>query len=314
MRVLVTGAAGFIGAAVATELLERGHEVACLVRRPGQAAAELAWAKRARVLAGDLDDSAGWADELKDWQPEACVHAAWLTDPATYLDSPANVWLLDTGLRLLDLLGSAGCRRAVFVGTCAEYDTSQARLLDESAPLRPATLYASCKVALSLLGARRAEEAGMEFAWARIFHPYGPREHRERLIPSAIRSLLQGDVFASSHPEARRDFVHVTDVAVGLAALAEADVAGTFNVSTGRPTSVREVLNLLGDIAGRPDLLSFGAQPRQGWDPESISGPSERLTTATGWQPRIALRDGLAASYAWWSEHKEPALPPGTSH
>jgi nucleoside-diphosphate-sugar epimerase len=74
------------------------------------------------------------------------------------------------------------------------------------------------------------------------------------------------------------------------------------------------VLGLLGELSGRPDLLSFGAQPRQGWDPESISGPSERLTKATGWQPRIALRDGLAASYAWWSEHKEPALPPGTSH
>jgi len=311
MRVLVTGAAGFIGAAVATELLDRGHEVACLVRRPGQAAAELAWAKRARVLAGDLDDSAGWADELKDWQPEACVHAAWLTDPATYLDSPANVWLLDASLRLIDRLGSAGCRRAVFLGTCAEYDTSAALPLDESAPLRPVTLYASCKVALLLLGARRAEEAGMGFAWARIFHPYGPRETRERLIPAAIRTLLQGRVFTSSHPEARRDFVHVDDVASGLASLVEAGPVGSFNISTGRPTSVREVLNLLGELSGRPDLLSFGAQPRQGWDPESISGPPHRLMAATGWQPRVGLRDGLASAYTWWSEQTEPARSPG---
>jgi nucleoside-diphosphate-sugar epimerase len=311
MRVLVTGAAGFIGAAVAAELHERSHEVACLVRRPGQAEAGLAWAKRAKVIAGDLDHPAGWADELKDWQPEACVHTAWLTDPATYLDSPANVWLLDASLRLVDLLGSAGCRRAVFLGTCAEYDTSAARPLDEAAPLRPATLYASCKVALSLLGARRAEAAGMGFAWARSFHPYGPRENRDRLVPAAIRTLLQGRVFASSHPEARRDLVHVEDVAAGLASLVEASAEGTFNLSTGRPISVREVLDLLGEITGRPDLLSFGAPPRQGWDPESISGPPDRIRAATGWQPRIALRDGLASAYAWWSEQKEPVRSPG---
>ena len=311
MRVLVTGAAGFVGAAVAAELLERGHEVACLVRRPGQAGGELTWAKRAKVILGDLADSSGWAAEVKDWQPEACVHAAWLTDPATYLDSPANVWLLDASLRLLDLLGSAGCRRAVFVGTCAEYDASVSRALDESSPLRPATLYASCKVALSLLGARRAEEAGIGFAWARIFHPYGPRENRERLIPAAIRTLLQGRVFTSSHPEAKRDFIHVDDVASGLAALVEAGAAGAFNVSTGRPTSVRDVLDLLGALSGRPDLLSFGAQPRQGWDPESISGLPDRLVAATGWQPRVELRDGLASAYAWWSKQREPARAPG---
>jgi nucleoside-diphosphate-sugar epimerase len=311
VRVLVTGAAGFIGAATATELLGRGHEVACLVRRPGQASAELSWTGRARVIAGDLGDAAAWAGELKAWQPEACVHTAWLTDPATYLDSLDNVWLLDASLGLIDLLGGAGCRRAVFLGTCAEYDTSKALPLDEAAPLRPATLYASCKVALSLLGARRAEAAGISLAWARIFHPYGRRENPGRLIPAASRALLQGRVFTASHPEAKRDFVHVEDVATGLASLVEASAEGPFNLSTGRPTSVRQVLELLGDIAGRPDLLSFGAQPRQGWDPESISGLPDRIRAATGWQTRVELRDGLASAYGWWSGQMEPVRSPG---
>jgi nucleoside-diphosphate-sugar epimerase len=272
---------------------------------------ELSRANRAKVITGDLTDPRRWAGELSDWRPEACVHAAWVTEPTTYLNSPANVWLLDAGLQLIDLLGSVNCRRAVFLGTCAEYDTSQPRPLDESAPLRPLTLYASCKVALSLLGQSRAAKAGIGFAWARIFHPYGPYEHRDRVIPSAIRALLRGEVFTSVHPEAARDFIHVGDISTGLTSLLEAGAEGVFNVSTGQAASIRNVIIALGEIAGHPELVRFGNRPLQGWDPESISGPSDRLTAATGWRPRIALREGLAMSYAWWSDHREPARATG---
>jgi nucleoside-diphosphate-sugar epimerase len=307
VRVLVTGAGGFIGAATAGELLARGHAVACLVRDPDAVDGRVPWVGHAEVISGDLMVPEGWADAVRAWRPEACVHAAWFTHPATYLHAPENVWLLDAGLRLIDVLAAAGCRRAVFVGTCAEYDTSGSGALDESSATRPSTLYASCKLALAMLGRRRAESAGIRFAWARLFHPYGPREHPDRLIPSAIRALAGGSTFTSSHPEARREFVHVDDVAAALAVMAECAPHGVFNLSAGSPASVREVLTTLGALAGRPDLLRFASRPRPGWDPDSIAGPNDLLRAATGWQPRIALADGLASDFAWWSRQAAEA-------
>lgn len=301
MRVLVTGGGGFIGSALVVELLSRQHTVACLVRRPDAVPADLPWLGRVEVIHGDLSSPAGWAEKVASWRPDGCVHAAWFTDPATYLQAEENVWLLESSLGLITALAAARCRQAVFLGTCAEYETSDSEALTESSPLRPTTLYASSKVALELLGRRRAEAAGIRFAWARLFHPYGPREKPGRLIPSAALALSEGRTFTSLNPDARRDFIHVDDVAAAIASLLDAGSEGPYNISTGRATSVRDALDLLAAAAGRVELLDFGSQPRQDWDPGSVYGSNDRLAAATGWKPRIMLADGLASTYAWWA-------------
>jgi nucleoside-diphosphate-sugar epimerase len=306
VRVLVTGAGGFIGSAAASELLGRGHEVACLLRRPSKAGLGLPWAGRAEVIPGDLAAPENWSSRLLAWRPDACVHAAWFTAPTRYLHSTENVWLLRAGLRLIDVLAGSGCRQAVFLGTCAEYDTSKPEALDEASQLGPSTLYASAKVALSLLGGQRARAAGLHFAWARIFHPYGPRENPQRVIPLASRAFSKGVAFTSTHPEARRDFVHVEDVAGALAALVESGADGPYNVSSGQPASVRQALEILAGVAGRPELLRFASRPRGDWDPDTIYGSGERLAAATGWRPSVGLVEGLASTFAWWSGRSWP--------
>lgn len=259
------------------------------------------WAGRAEVIPGDLATPENWAGTVLAWRPDACLHAAWLTDPASYLRSTENVWLLQASLHLIDILAGAGCRQAVFLGTCAEYDTSNPEALEEASQLGPSTLYASAKVALSLLGEQKARAAGIRFAWARIFHPYGPRENSQRLIPSASVAFSRGVAFTSNHPEARRDFVHVEDVAAALAALVESGADGAYNVSSGRPASVRQALEILAAVAGSPELLHFASRPRGDWDPDSIYGSGERLAAATGWRPSVVLAEGLASTFAWWS-------------
>jgi dTDP-6-deoxy-L-talose 4-dehydrogenase (NAD+) len=209
--------------------------------------------------------------------------------------------MLAAGLDLVDVLAAAGCRRCVMLGTCAEYDTATAEVLREDSPLRPTTLYASAKMALSILARARAEAGGMLFAWARLFHPYGPRERPERLVASACRTLAAGRPFALRNPDARRDLVHVEDVARAVADLVEAGADGSFNVATGRATSVREAVAIIAAAAGRSELVSVERQPRPGWDPDSIWGSPELLTATTGWSPRVPVEAGLASTYAWWA-------------
>jgi nucleoside-diphosphate-sugar epimerase len=126
------------------------------------------------------------------------------------------------------------------------------------------------------------------------------------VIPSASLAFSKGVAFTSNHPDARRDFVHVEDVARALAAIVESGADGAYNVSSGRPASVRQALEILAGVAGHPELLHFASPPRENWDPDTIYGSGERLAAATGWRPSVGLAEGLASTFAWWSGRPRP--------
>jgi nucleoside-diphosphate-sugar epimerase len=302
MRILVTGAEGIIGSHVARALLRSGHEVIALVR-PATPIDRLGdVADRLTVVRGSLEND-GLVEALRRAQPEGCIHLAWYAQPGTYLEAPENVACLHASLRLLESLATAGCRHVVMAGTCAEYDTDLG-YLREDGPTAPRTIYAASKLALSLVAAARAAQLGIGFAWARLFYLYGPHEDPRRLVPSLITALLDGKPFDASPGGQVRDFLHVADVAAAFTALAEGGAQGIFNVCSGEPITMRQLMSLVGDIVGRGDLLRFGAVPYRAWDPAFICGDNRRLRTQTGWVPRHPLPQGLAATVEWWKTHR----------
>ncbi len=298
MRVLITGASGFIGAHAVRELLAANHTVIALALADDPLWRLHDLLDRIQLLRGDLAELGALRPLLTQWQPEACLHLAWYTEPDKYLHSPENIPALINSLNLLNELLRQGCRQFVMVGTCAEYDTA-AGFLREDGPTRPATIYASTKLALGLVGQQLAAAAHARFAWARIFYLYGPYEDKRRMIPALIRSLLIGQPFSATAGEQVRDYLHVADVASGLRTLLEQPAVGTFNLASGQPLTVRQLMETIGEITGRPDLIRFGALPYRDWEPPFICGDNQRLR-ALGWQPQYALRAGLQQTVAWW--------------
>jgi UDP-glucuronate decarboxylase len=301
MRVLVTGASGFIGSHVVRTLVSQGHEVTALVR-PESSLRRLADLKgRYRVASYSAGESSSLQALLGDWHPEACTHLAWYAVPGQYLDSPENVRSLAMSLRLLEELAETGCRHVVMTGTCYEYDTDVG-YLREDGPLHPVTLYAAAKLAMSMLGEIRASQLGLGFAWARIFYLYGPYEDERRLVPALVRSLLSGTEFQATTGTQVRDYLHVEDVASALSALAVQEVAGTYNICSGEQVTIAALITEIARIAGRPDLIRLGALPQRPGEPTFICGDNSRLRSATDWSPRYPLADGLARTVAWWDQ------------
>jgi UDP-glucuronate decarboxylase len=301
MRVLVTGASGFVGSHVVRTLVAQGHEVTALVRPASSLwrLEDLEGSFRvARLHNGAADSLLG---PLGDWRPEVCVHLAWYAVPGEYLHAPENIASLTLSLRLLDELAAVGCEHVVMTGTCFEYDTDLG-YLREDGPVRPVTIYAAAKLAASVIGQLRAAQLGIGFAWARLFYLYGPFEDERRLVPALIRALLDGHEFPATSGNQVRDYMHVEDLAAALGALAVQRVAGTYNVCSGEPVTIGGLINEVARIAGHPNLIRLGALSQRPGDPKFICGDNSRLRSATDWTPRHPLAEGLAGTVAWWKQ------------
>lgn len=297
MRVLVTGAAGFIGAEVVRQLRARGDEVTALVR-PDSPRPRLRDLADLRCVELALEDGRALDRLLASTRPQAVAHLAWYTGPRDYLVSPENLESLRATVGLAERAFAAGCPKLVGVGTCLEYASSE-RPVAESDPADPRSLYASTKHAAWLVARALAARAGAEIAWARVFHLFGPGEHPARLVPSVATSLRRGVPVEVTAGEQVRDYMHVADVAAGIVTLLRPGAAGVVNVCSGEPRPLREVLEAVGRLVGRDGLLRFGARPYPAGETMYLAGCADRLRSL-GWAPRFptleaGLRDALGS-------------------
>jgi nucleoside-diphosphate-sugar epimerase len=298
-RVLVTGATGFIGRNALAPLRERGFEVHAVARAapPEELAGQAEWHP------ADLLDPAAADGLVAAVAPTHLLHLAWYAEPGAYWTSPENLSWVEASLRLLRAFAAGGGRRAVLAGTSAEYDWSHGVLAEEGTPIRPATLYGAAKHGLHTVAAAFAAEAGFELAWGRIFFLYGPHEHPARLVASIVLPLLRGEEARSSEGSQVRDFLHVSDVAGAFAALVDSSLTGPVNVASGEGVAIREIVERIGAITGRPELLRIGALPSREGDPPSLVADAGRLRGELGWSPSLDLDAGLGSTVDWWRSH-----------
>jgi nucleoside-diphosphate-sugar epimerase len=296
-KVLVTGAAGFIGRTSLEPLREAGYEV-CAVLSPRRAGGAL---PDIEVRHADLTDPAAVDSLFEAVKPTHLLHFAWIATPGLYWHSEENYRWLSASRYLLAAFARCGGVRAVMAGSCAEYDWSRVAVCRErSSPLADeggtATPYAASKIAMQ----RSLEEYGLSSAWGRIFFQYGPGEHRDRLIASVIVNLLAGREARCTHGRQIRSFLHVEDVGAAFAALLASPVQGPVNIGSGDRIAIAELLERLAREIGRPELLNLGARPAPPGEPAVLLPDIGRLSGEVGWSPRRPLEEGLQDTVRWW--------------
>ena len=297
-RALVTGASGFIGRHALSALRDRGFEAHAVSSRPHEDGKGVAWHVVDLLEAGAAEELVGRI------APTHLLHLAWYAEPRAFWTAPANVQWLEASLALLRAFAAVGGHRVVAAGSCAEYDWSTAGVCREAdTPLAPHTLYGECKRSLHAVAERLYADADMpSLAWGRIFFLYGPYEHPQRLVSSVALALLQGREALCTEGRQQRDFMHSQDVGEAFAALVDHELEGPVNIATGRAVSVADVVTLLGEESGRPELVRLGALPARPDDPEMLVADIGRLREEVGFTPSHSLREGIAETVEWWRE------------
>lgn len=288
MRICVTGGTGFLGQELVPILQGAGHEVFLIGRQT---------ADRQNIQAIDLltDDVGPLLNRIR---PEAMVHLAWTTKPGQFWHSPDNLDWLAASLRLVRAFASAGGKRLVSAGSCAEYDWDHALLDERDTPLAPHTLYGTAKSSFFQTLVAGSQALGISYACGRIFFPYGGREQPGRLLSSLIDNLSAGQPVAVSSGEQVRDFIHVKDAACAIAALLLSELEGAVNIASGTPITVRSFIASAANMMNGLDLVQFGARPTQPGEPPCMEAGMSRLRGELGFEPRFDLETGLKDAIA----------------
>jgi UDP-glucose 4-epimerase len=280
MRILMTGATGFIGRRLLPLLRE--HEVLCLTRAPDRLDAS----PFAKPVRGDLRNVQSWQHALDAFDPECCLHLAWENLPDY---SPEQCRLnLDASLQLVNALAGPSFKRIVVAGSCWEYGAAKNAVNENQAPA-DCGVFAATKIALCTQIKGIAAERGFDYCWARIFFAYGPGQRETSLIPQCRAAYLAGKAPEIRSPESAQDFIFVDDVVSGILALAQTNTpSGIYNLGTGRPTAVAEVVNLVAGHYGIAPPYEIVERGEGFW-----SDPT-KMKAATGWQARTSLQDGVS--------------------
>lgn len=285
MRILVTGANGFIGRAFCAAALQRGHDVLRLVRRlPGHDAGD------ERTVVGTLDD-APWP-AIKGFGADVVLHLAWITTPGVYLTSPENRTLLEQSEVFLRGCLNAGIPHLAAAGSCVEYARSEAPMAEWGTALDAGFPYSEAKVALYGWLEAQAASAEQAWTWFRIFYPYGPGEHPQRLTSYLIRQLASGQPVILRTPNSVKDYVYIDDLAEAMCVSLEQRLRGPVNVGSGTGLRIRDLAEQIArtlDVS--ESLIADAAMPQEDRWPVQVADMS-RLG-ALGWTPQMSMANGL---------------------
>jgi nucleoside-diphosphate-sugar epimerase len=307
-RVLVTGGAGFIGAALVRALVADGADVH-LVLRPGSDPWRLAeLIGRVTVHAADLRDGPAVVGAVAAARPEVVYH---LAAHGVYPHQRDETALLATNVlgtaHLLAALRGRDYRVLVHTGSSAEYGCGD-RPFREDDPVAPLTTYGVAKAAATWL-CRAEAVAGGRVVTVRVFTAYGPCEAPTRLVAHVMNGCLRGERPTVSAGAQVRDFIHVDDVVDLLRRAAGCPVAVGYvlHAGTGEGYTVREAVETVLSVCGGRVQADYGAVPvRPGEVPVCVAD-IRHTTRVVGWRPRHSLRTGAEQVWQWLTNRPDRA-------
>jgi UDP-glucose 4-epimerase len=303
MKSLVTGGAGFIGSNLVDALLARGDEVTVVddlsTGRRGNLDGALA--AGAELVELDIRDGAALTALATERRPQAVFHLAAQIDVRKSLDDPAFDAAINIGgtANVLGAARAAETKRFVFVSTGgAIYGEGQGQHLplDESTAIAPFSAYGQSKFAAEGYLALFERLYGLSSIALRLGNVYGPRQDPlgEAGVIAIFCGLLQSDgrptVFGDGTQT--RDYIYVGDVVAAALSAAESEVSGPVNLGTGIETSVLQLAEALGRLAGVESFEPEFAPPRPG-EVQRITLDAGRAERELGWRPETSLDDGL---------------------
>ncbi len=301
MRCLVTGASGFIGSWLVRQLLQEGHVVLAVLRPESDPWRLKDVASQIEIAYADLATISTIVRQLDAFKADVIFHLAWWGgNTGTLVNDPAQIYKNVPGtLELVQIAHETGSRSFFFFGTSVEYGVYQVPVRETDA-MSPRNLYGISKHAMMELTQALSVQWGMRFCGIRPFWTYGPMDDGQRMIPYVIQQLLEGKRPKVTAGEQVWDFLYIGDAVKAITKLAATtDAAGVFNLGSGRPRAIKEIISLIRDSIDLHLDIGFGEIPYSPNQVMHLEADISKLQSATGWKLETSLEDGLRQTIEW---------------
>jgi UDP-glucose 4-epimerase len=307
-RILVTGAAGFIGSHLVDKLLIDGYEVTGIDNLSTGSIDNINhhFGKRSfRFIKGDVRDSRTVRNVVKG--ASVVISAAALVSGPRSIHRPLETHEnnVTATLKLLEACHEVGVSKFLYISSAAVYGRARELPTSEECCPHPASPYGASKLAAENYVSVFNEVYGLDTVSLRLFNVYGPRQTSGPyggVVSVFLDSVLKGRspiIFGDG--EQTRDFIHIKDVVEAcLLAMKTDGVSGeVFNIASGQPTKISDLAKMILEIAGLRAISSVYAEPRRG-DVLYSWADISKARTRLGFEPKISLMEGLAKLYEWY--------------
>ena len=316
---LVTGGAGYIGSHACKALARAGFRVVVF---DNFVAGHREAVRYGELVEGDITDTAAVAAALKRYEVGAVMHFAAFLDVGESVREPAKYYRNNVGgaLSVLEAMAAQSVRYFVFSSTCATYGEPIETPIAETHPQKPINSYGESKLAVERALPHFEAAHAIRSMALRYFNAAGADPDGEigedhapeiHLIPRAIEAATGGrglQVFGDDYPTpdgtCLRDYIHVADLADAhvraLGALVDTERSRAYNLGTGHPHSVRQVIDAVQRAVGRP--VPWTLAPRRAGDPAVLYAAAAKAHGELHWKPRFADLDTIVGTAWQWHQ------------
>lgn len=312
-RVLVTGAAGFIGSHLVERLVREGHRVRAYVHynsRNDWGNLELvdpAVKREIEVVTGDIADPFSVRHATRGVQ--VVYHlSSLIAIPYSYVAPQSYVQTNVQGaINVLQAARDEGVERVVHTSTSECYGTAQYVPIDEKHPLQGQSPYSASKIGADMLAESYWRSFELPVAIIRPFNTFGPRQSARAVIPTIISQALKGGTIKLGSLTPTRDMNYVDNTVDGFLAVAQhpAAVGQVINVGSGREISIGDLARLIVQLVGSSSEVVEDSQRIRpaASEVERLLCGHAKARELLGWTPRVGLEEGLQRSIDWFRGH-----------
>lgn len=297
MKLLVTGATGFIGQHLVNKLIQQGHIVLILLRSEtsftiNENNDKLYYLKSSLKL----EDNA--INRIIEFQPEALIHLAWEKIPDFSFETSFENLQTQTNF-FRQLFSIASLKKIIVTGSCWEYNKNLG-VCTESDICVSGNYFTWAKNSLRDFLQFECLRNNINFIWARIFYVYGPLQRKGSLIPTVIENIQNGVVPELKTPFNSNDFIYVEDVADGLLKFATIDApSGIYNIGSGKSVPIIDIISKIEILINNTETLTRKISENTSFtstkDTDFCADMAKTITTLN-WNPKINIENGIEKS------------------
>lgn len=283
MRILVIGS-GFVAVPIIKKLESEGHEILVYSRTASKAL-------NCQQIEGDIFDLTDFVKVLS-WEPNIVIHTAWITTPGKYKNDPSNFEYAKFTVNLANCIKHTEVEHLIILGTCAEYGQQTGPSTAGFTNTSPNILYSEQKVAAFEAVKEILQESTIRFTWARLFFPYGPHQHENRLIPYLIASLNNETPIRLADVSSVYDWITTRDIARAVSWVIQHKLPVEIDIGTSRGATNLELLNILEGFLQTKNQVPSSLEHEIGAGEFFVMGTDSPLLES-GWLPKDTLQSGL---------------------